>query len=235
MNAIQLFETDEFQLRVTETADSFIVEAPGLARALGFRDAGNMLRTVPDKDKGHSLASTPGGDQEIWHVTESGFYRVLGQRQTARIKNARVREMVERFQDWVYGEVLPAIRRHGSYSIVQTAPQRAVGADDELPDLYTWKEVCTVIRQDYRVRVHISKLRRTLMAGGVLTQSFEPKAGFTECFWWTGSAHLIHRDAVPRLFFEYQRTERLLGLARSGQQRELVGPQQGELPLEGGA
>ena len=111
MNEIQLFDNGEFNLEITPAGDSFIVNAPGLARALGSRDASNMLANVPADEKGYFLVSTPGGEQRVWHVTEAGFYRVLGQRQAGRIKNAEIREMVIRFQKWVFAEVLPAIRR----------------------------------------------------------------------------------------------------------------------------
>jgi anti-repressor protein len=111
MSNIQLFNNGEFEIRVTPTGDSFIVEAPGLARSLGSRDALTMLRSVPEEEKGYALVRTLGGDQQVWHVTEAGFYRVLGQRQAARIKDPQVRSMVERFQSWVFGEVLPALRR----------------------------------------------------------------------------------------------------------------------------
>lgn len=234
MSAIQLFENGEFELRVTTAGDSFEVQAPGLARSLGHRDANHMLANVPDDEKGYRVDGTPGGHQGMWHVTEPGFYRAIGQRQLGRIKSEATRGQVDRFQRWVYHDVLPSLRRHGTYSLVPAARPLPAGWDDEMPDLLTWKETCFVIRQDYRVRVHVPRLRRTLMAAGVLTQTFEPKADFVESFWWTGTAHLVHRTAVPRLFFEYQRTERLIGLARRGQ-RELMSPTQAELPFGGEA
>jgi prophage antirepressor-like protein len=108
---IQLFNNGEFNLEITPAGDSFIVNAPGLARALGFKDGYDVVRTVPEDEKGSGLVRTLGGEQKVWHVTEAGFYRVLGQRQAARIKNAEIRDMVVRFQKWVFAEVLPAIRR----------------------------------------------------------------------------------------------------------------------------
>ncbi|MFD9949992.1 phage antirepressor KilAC domain-containing protein [Nonomuraea sp. NPDC059023] len=113
MNEIQLFDNGEFNLEITPVGESFIVNAPGLARALGSRDANTLVASVPDdeKGKGYGVVRTPGGDQQVWHVTEAGFYRVLGQRQAARIKNVAIREMVIRFQKWIFAEVLPAIRR----------------------------------------------------------------------------------------------------------------------------
>lgn len=109
--AIEVFRTVEFELRVTPVGDSFRVEAPGLARALGYRDAYRLVESIPDGEKGYTTACTPGGDQRIWYVTEAGFYQAIGQRQAARVKDIGIRAMVERFQAWVFGEVLPSIRR----------------------------------------------------------------------------------------------------------------------------
>lgn len=111
MNALTPFTNGEFTLGVTPAGDSFNVAAPHLARALGFREAYDLLRSIPDSEKGSELVRTPGGEQLVGYVTEAGFYRALGQRQAARISDLAVRSMVERFQSWVYGEVLPSIRR----------------------------------------------------------------------------------------------------------------------------
>lgn len=128
MTALIPFRNEEFELTVTPDGDSFRVHAPGLARALGFRQALDMTRTIPDSEKGYELVRTPGGEQRIGYVTEAGFYRCLGQRQAARIKDANVRAQVERFQSWVYGEVLPSIRRRGGY----LTPEAAERAEHQL-------------------------------------------------------------------------------------------------------
>ncbi|WP_157253106.1 BRO-N domain-containing protein [Nonomuraea typhae] len=235
MTEIQLFSNGEFELRVREEGDSFIVEAPGLARALGMRDAFRLVESLPDDEKGYTTACTPGGDQEIWHVTESGFYRAIGQRQPKRIKSAEVRDQVIRFQNWVYRDVLPAIRRTGRYELPDSRPE--LGEDPFKPDAFTWKETCTVIRQEYRVRVGVVDLRRTLMAAGVLNQQFEPKAAFSDCFWWTGSAYLVFRHCVPALWFHYRETKRKLRAVLGPENREIAaGHRQGDLfAIEGGA
>lgn len=126
---IRVFENQEFQLRVTPAGDSFRVDAPGLARALGFRESHDLVRSVPDGEKGSELVRTPGGLQNVTYVTEPGFYRAMGQRQAARIKSADVRQKVTRFQDWVYGEVLPAIRKTGSY-VSAAAPVPALNSPE---------------------------------------------------------------------------------------------------------
>lgn len=109
------FTNGEFALPVIIDGDTFRVPAPELARALGFRQALDMTRSLDDDEKGYELVRTPGGEQRVGYVTEAGFYRVLGQRQAARVGDADTRARVERFQTWVYSEVLPAIRKHGGY------------------------------------------------------------------------------------------------------------------------
>lgn len=106
------FDNGEFAIIVTDHAsDGFRVQAPGLARALGFREAFDLLRTIPEEEKGSETVRTPGGEQRIGYVTEAGFYRAMGQRQAARISDETMRAQVERFQAWVYREVLPGLRR----------------------------------------------------------------------------------------------------------------------------
>ena len=121
------FSSDEFELSILPDGDSFRVLAPGLAHALGFRQALDLTRTIPDSEKGYELVRTPGGEQRVGYVTEAGFYRALGQRQAARVKNPEIRDQVERFQTWVYTEVLPAIRRTGTYA---TRPQPQLSEDE---------------------------------------------------------------------------------------------------------
>lgn len=127
MSDITPFSNGEFNLDMIPAGDSFKVAAPGLAKSLGMRDAYRLLETIPEEEKGYTTARTPGGDQRIGFVTEAGFYRAIGQRQAARVKDPAIRAQVERFQTWVYGDVLPTIRRTGGY----TAPAPAL-SDEEL-------------------------------------------------------------------------------------------------------
>lgn len=117
MSAVQPFSNGEFELPIAFEGDDLQVPAAELARYLGYRDASNMTRSIPDNERGYSLVSTPAGDLRVWYVTEAGFYRAMGQRQASRIPDAHSRARVERFQAWVFGEVLPALRQRGTYSI----------------------------------------------------------------------------------------------------------------------
>ncbi|SFO59410.1 BRO-N domain-containing protein [Amycolatopsis rubida] len=199
MSSIQLFDNGEFELRVTPEGDSFTVEAPGLASALGHRSAYELLRSLPEDEKGYAPVRTPGGEQRSGYVTEPGFYRVLGQRQLGRIKAPAVRGQVERFQNWIYREVLPSLRRTGRY-------ERAV---DE-PVTYTWDEVTTIIRQRYGVVVSVPALTRMLRTAGILRQTGVPKKAHQHFFWFTGTAWEIHPHAIPFLTRSFEDTARQL-------------------------
>ena len=122
MTEIEIFRNSEFELRIRPVGESFHVGAPELARALGFRQALDLVRSIPDEEKGYELVRTPGGEQRAWYLTEPGLYRALGQRQAARVKDDAMRDLVERFQAWVYREVLPAIRRTGRYEVQPARP-----------------------------------------------------------------------------------------------------------------
>ncbi|MEU9470459.1 BRO family protein [Streptomyces avermitilis] len=125
---VERFTNSEFDVELIPDGDSFKVVASGVAQALGFHAAKDMLRTVPDEEKGWETAPTPGGEQRVHVLLEPGFYRVIGQRQATRIKDQVVREQVERFQSWVYGDVLPSLRKHGRYETAPTPQPREITA-----------------------------------------------------------------------------------------------------------
>lgn len=69
------------------------------------RDASSRL---DDDEKGVATTDTLGGAQEMNVVNESGLYNLIF---TSRKPEAK------RFRKWVTGEVLPAIRKTGSYAL----------------------------------------------------------------------------------------------------------------------
>lgn len=119
---VERYTNDEFNIEMIPSGDSFRVIATGLAKALGHRDALDLVRNIPADEKGYGVVRTPGGEQQIWTLTEAGFYRAIGQRQAGRVKDPAMRDRVERFQSWVYGEVLPSIRKHGRYDLARPTP-----------------------------------------------------------------------------------------------------------------
>lgn len=101
-----LFNSNE--VRVITEGDCFHFVASDIASILGYRDSHNLLRVLSLDEKGTRLVSTPGGAQQVSVITESGLYHAIFK---SRKKEAEV------FREWVTGEVLPTLRRTGTYTI----------------------------------------------------------------------------------------------------------------------
>lgn len=96
--------------------------AADVARELGYRMASDLTRTLDPDERGTHQTRTPSGDQSISVISEGGLFRALVQRQTGRITDDEMREKVKTFQRIVTHEILPAIRKTGSYSVVEKSP-----------------------------------------------------------------------------------------------------------------
>ncbi|MGV8973148.1 MAG: phage antirepressor [Rhodoglobus sp.] len=89
--------------------------AGDVATILGYSMASAMIRRLDDDEKGVRPLHTLGGSQMQSVITEAGLYSaILG----SSIPGARD------FKRWVTHELLPEIRRTGSYAIPQTREQR---------------------------------------------------------------------------------------------------------------
>ena len=108
MNDLQIFNSEEFGTVRTVTIDNepwFV--GKDVAEALGYKNTRQALATnVMDEDKGVHSVDTPSGIQQMIIINESGLY--------ALIFGSKL-ESAKRFKHWVTSEVLPSIRKTGSY------------------------------------------------------------------------------------------------------------------------
>lgn len=100
----------------------------------GVSNRNRVMQAVDPEDKGGTRIATPGGAQIVTTITESGLYALLFALQPQQARGvddeyvaARL-EKVREFKRWVTHEVLPSIRRTGSYAIPQTPEQRIAAA-----------------------------------------------------------------------------------------------------------
>lgn len=109
---IQIFKNEEFgRIRTLEIDGEPWFAATDIAKSLGYRMASDLIRRIDNEDKGTHLMSTPGGEQTISIINESGLYSaILG----SKLESAK------RFKHWVTSEVLPSIRKHGAYATETT-------------------------------------------------------------------------------------------------------------------
>lgn len=188
---IERFKNSEFDIEVLPRGGSFIALAPGLAKGLAFAKAADLVRHLPEDEKGCELVRTPGGDQQVWYVTEPGFYRSIGQRQTSRIKDVFIRDQVDRFQHWIFHDVLPSLRAHGQYAM-------PVPGNFPEPVVLTWDTAAAHLRQRYGLPIDdAAKLRERLTDAGVLKLTGTPCKEYRDLFWPVGRRFDIHAHALP--------------------------------------
>ncbi len=98
------FESHDVRVVIDQDGEPLFVAADLLSTLHLDRKA---LERLDDDEKGVSSIHTPGGMQEMTVVSESGLFNlVLGSRKPE----------AKRFKRWVTHEVLPSIRKTGSYA-----------------------------------------------------------------------------------------------------------------------
>jgi len=107
VDKIMPFSYEGNQIRTVIVDDEPWFVAKDVCEVLAITWTGSQsLSRISDTHKGVRNYPTPGGNQELWCIDEAGLYKLIMRSN---------KEEAERFQDWVTEEVLPSIRRTGSY------------------------------------------------------------------------------------------------------------------------
>lgn len=108
---LQIFTSEQFgEIRTVEENGKVLFCAADIARALGFT---NPQKAINDhcKDDGvtfRSVIDSMGREQQAKFITEGNVYRLITH---SKLPSA------EKFESWVFDEVLPSIRKHGMYAV----------------------------------------------------------------------------------------------------------------------
>lgn len=120
MEQITGFKNAEFGvLRTIEVDDKILFCASDVAKALGYS---NPNKAINDHCRAITKRDTPisGKMQEINFITEGDVYRLIVR---SKLPSA------EKFETWVFDEVLPSIRKHGAYMTEQTVEKALTDPD----------------------------------------------------------------------------------------------------------
>lgn len=136
MNEMQVFQNPEFgEVRTLEENGNVFFCGSDVAKSLGY---GEPHKAIARHCKGGMKRPilTNGGMQEMLFIPESDLYRlVFG----SKLPTA------EKFTDWVTGEVLPSIRKHGAYMTPETLEQAILNPD-------TMIRLCTTLKEEQEKR-----------------------------------------------------------------------------------
>lgn len=108
MNQIVAFDFESHNVRVVLDAGGqpqFV--GADVCDALAIRNSRDAIARLDEDEKGVAITDTLGGKQELSVINESGLYSLI---MTSRKPEAK------RFKRWVTHDVLPSIRKTGSYA-----------------------------------------------------------------------------------------------------------------------
>lgn len=137
MNKLSVFNNSDFgTVRTLEENGVVLFCANDIAKALGYT---NPNKAVNDHCRAITKRSTPisGKMQEINFIPEGDVYRLIVR---SKLPTA------ERFERWVFDEVLPSIRKHGTYMTPDTIEKVLLNPD-------TLIKLATELKEERQKRV----------------------------------------------------------------------------------
>ena len=139
MNELQVFENNQFgQMRtITENGNTLFCGSD-VAKALGYTNAPDALtrhcRGIVKRD-----TPTSSGAQTMSFITEGDVYRLITH---SKLPTA------EKFERWVFDEVLPTVRQTGAYMTPETIEKVLMNPDTIISLATQLKELQTKVEQD---------------------------------------------------------------------------------------
>ena len=178
MNELQIFNSEEFgEIRTAEIDGKPYFVGTDVAKALGYS---NPRKAILDHCKGVTKRDTPtsSGIQSMSYINEGDLYRLI---MKSKLPSA------EKFEAWVMDEVIPTIRKTGSYQKPMTVAEQiqllALGNQDHEERIEKLENTMTI---DYGQRKYISDLVSKVVIevlGGKKSNAYDEigKKVFAEC------------------------------------------------------
>jgi len=126
-NELQVFKFENREVRTVIIDGEPWWVAKDVAENLGYSPESNPARlfaNVPEEWRGVKPIHTPGGLQNMLCISEQGLYFFLGRSDKPKALP---------FQKWIAGDVIPSIRKKGTYTI---------SGDTHEEQVEEWKKTC---------------------------------------------------------------------------------------------
>ena len=108
-NKLEIFKNEEFgEVRMVEENGKMMFCGSDVAKALGYNDTNQAIRKNCKKDgvSTRRVIDNLGREQQAKFINEGNLYRLITH---SKLPSA------EKFESWVFDEVLPSIRKTGGY------------------------------------------------------------------------------------------------------------------------
>lgn len=133
---------------------------------------GRALTRLDEDEKGMRSTHTPGGQQMLAYVNEPGLYSlVLGSR----------KPQAKDFKRWITHEVIPSIRKTGSYSVTSHSPALPQDYEEALVHLLG------KVRENKQLESRVKELEPSAQAWNIL-------ASASGDYSLRDAAHILNRD-----------------------------------------
>lgn len=164
MNAeIQIFENDQFgMIRTVVVNDSPYFVASDVAKSLGYEKPSNAVSMHCKRALKQGISDNQGVPHDYNVIPESDVYRLIMRSQLPT---------AEKFQDWVFDEVLPSIRKTGGY---------VAASENDTPELIIARALVVAKETIDRVQKEKEQLRAQTVDQEKQIESQRPAVVFHE-------------------------------------------------------
>lgn len=121
MKNLQIFNNPEFgEIRTLEEGEHILFCASDVAKALGYKNPTEAIQDHCKRVVERCTSDLLGRRQTMKFVPEGDIYRLTA---SSKLPGA------EKFESWVFDEVLPSIRKHGAYMTPETLEKVLLSPD----------------------------------------------------------------------------------------------------------
>lgn len=160
MNELMIFNNPEFgEVRTIEENGKVLFCGKDAASALGYKDTTNAIKQHCRGVVKRHLTDSLGRDQISNFIPEGDIYRLAAK---SELPGA------ERFESWIFDEVLPTIRKHGTYMTPETLEQAILNPD-------TIIKIATALKEEQDKRKALEAANSALTVQNTIMQ---PKAEY---------------------------------------------------------
>lgn len=151
MNNLMIFNNQEFgDIRVLDLNGEPWFVGKDVAERLGYIEPNKVISRHMDEDDRmkYPITDSLGRKQESWIINESGLYSLI---LSSKLPGAK------RFKRWVTSEVLPSIRKHGTYTVPVVETIESYKIQDPMQRYVAWIKEQYELSQERSARIEAEK------------------------------------------------------------------------------
>lgn len=179
MNELLIFKNEDFgEIRTQIVNGEPWFAGKDVADALGYKNTNEAISAhVDNVDKGVAKCDTPGGNQNLVMINESGLYSLIF---GSKLESAKS------FKRWVTFDVLPSIRKTGAYQKPMTEKEMMRLQLSMIDD----------------VSERVERLENNMVIDYGQQQVLKEKVNAVVMFWLGGKSSNAYREMAKKAFSE---------------------------------